>query len=131
MSTLKKIEWKFGVTASNEELKDVGSTFLQLKLDTITGKYVEHSSAAEHSDVLWLRLLLQKPPFIYFCGAACRRPTSLSSLCRNSTSSSTSWRRCSSAVDMGVNKINFLVLRLPQVPRLSLQRAGLGVRPVT
>lgn len=37
MSTLQKIEWKFGVTASNEELSNVGSTFLQLKLETVTG----------------------------------------------------------------------------------------------
>lgn len=41
MSTLESFEWKFGVTASSEELKDVGSSFVQLKLQLRTGSESE------------------------------------------------------------------------------------------
>jgi hypothetical protein len=36
-------EWRFGITAANKQLKDAGSTFLQLKLiiDTGDGKTKE------------------------------------------------------------------------------------------
>ena len=37
IKSLQDMEWKFGVTASSEELDSVGSTFLQMKFTLASG----------------------------------------------------------------------------------------------
>ena len=51
IKNLEDMEWKFGVTASSDELDTVGSTFLQMKFSLASGSKVDNTSEQVHVEM--------------------------------------------------------------------------------
>ena len=51
IKSLQDMEWKFGVTASSDELDTVGNTFLQMKFSLASGSKVDNTSEQVHVEM--------------------------------------------------------------------------------
>lgn len=62
VNNLVDMEWKFGVTASTDELRQVGSTFLQLKLTIDKGGEARYVATRRSSLETQSAQLPPRPP---------------------------------------------------------------------